>query len=77
MVFKYIVCILHTACSVEMFCVKVLERERIQMQQEQTRLKEQLEEATKELELAKEATDNVSGSLPADLTKAGKVNDIL
>ena len=61
----------------ELFCVKVLERERIQMEQEQMMLKKQLEEASKELALAKEATDNVSGSLPTNLTKAGKVSNVL
>ena len=57
-----------------MLCVKVLEHERIQMQQEQMKLKERLEEATKELALAKEATDNVSVSLPVNF---GKVNNVL
>ena len=43
------------------------------MQQEQMKLKERLEEASKELTLAKEATDNVPGSLPASLTKVNNV----
>lgn len=47
------------------------------MQQEQLKLKEQLEEASKELALAIEATDHASGSLPASLSKAGKVNIVL
>ena len=41
------------------------------MGQEQRMLKEQLEEARKEL---KEATDNVSTSLPANLTKVNNKN---